>query len=238
MRAGHSAKRLNGWPMTRPATAPTPTTGVAAGAVTLEAVRTDATTIAAASPSGTTRTPLTCIPAARSTTTPQPAPMAASRTGKRTHETVSDKDVTLCGPRRWLELARRPVCGASEAGRSPVGQAERRLRGRRCARPAHARAGRGHRRAPRRRACHSGSCGAPPLPSGDRLVAGATDCALPVSRTSERPTKGRAHARIGRPAAAPGSTRLAAALSPIARVACRSPRVARVGSERTTWTHP
>src|SRR5439155_15387870 len=95
MRAGHTAKRLTGRAMPRPATATTPTTGVAAGAVALDAVRSAATTIAAARPSGSTRTPLTRSPDARSTRRPQPAPMAASRMGNRTHETARDKDTTL-----------------------------------------------------------------------------------------------------------------------------------------------
>jgi hypothetical protein len=98
VRAGPSATRLTGWPMTKPTAATTPTTGVAAGAVTLHAVRSDATTMAAASPSGATRTPLTRSPAARSTATPRPAPMAASRTGKRTHETVSDDEASVHEP--------------------------------------------------------------------------------------------------------------------------------------------
>src|SRR5439155_97338 len=109
MRAGHNAKRLTGRAMTRPATATTPTTGVAAGAVALDAVRSAATTIAAARPSGSTRTPLTRSPDARSTRRPQPAPMAASRMGNRTHETARDNWLTdaiksLRDPARYEEL--------------------------------------------------------------------------------------------------------------------------------------
>jgi len=64
--------------MIRLPTAPTAPTVVAAGAVMLQAVSSDATTIAAASPSGTRRAPLGRDPAARSTARPQPAPIAAS----------------------------------------------------------------------------------------------------------------------------------------------------------------
>src|SRR5579862_8633820 len=88
---GHLAIfRGAGQPSASPVTAPTPTSGIAAGAIALQAVTSDASTSAVASPSGTSNTP-TFTPARRSASVPQPAPTAASTSGNRTHERISDK---------------------------------------------------------------------------------------------------------------------------------------------------
>ena len=74
----------------RPASAPITAAGTASSSVAEKAFRVPATTIVAASPSGTNRAAWTRVAAARSTNAPHPRPIAARTSGKRTHETISD----------------------------------------------------------------------------------------------------------------------------------------------------